>query len=137
MTAHMTDLMNAIGYLVSTVRSDAVGDIEVEIPPPFSMITLQNFRRTVALWNESGRRFIRQAPARSCPACGSSEADFLFETFDGYPTVECVDCGTWYIPRTVDYRLFEQFFERSPQARALAREMIEARLQSTGENDVA
>jgi len=101
------------------------------------MITLQNFQRAVALWNESGRDLIAHAPERSCPACSGGEADPLFHTFDGYPTVECVDCGTWYIPKTVDNRLFEQFFDRSPQARALAREMIEARLQSTGEADLA
>src|SRR3954471_4062514 len=135
--AHITDLTNAISYLISTARSGVAGEVEIEIPPPFSMITLQNFRQAVALWNENGRYLIGQTPTRSCPACSGSEADPLFETFDGYPMVECLDCGTWYIPRTVDHRLFEQFFERSPQARALAREMIEARLQSTGEGDVA
>ena len=137
-TNQPADFTAALMSIISIARA-ATGqeDLEIEIPPPFSNMTVQNFRRAVALWNQSGRPLIDGAPARSCPACGGEISDHLFQTFDGYPTVECADCATWYIPKVIDGRLFERFFERSPDAGALAREMIEARLHSTGEGDVA
>jgi SAM-dependent methyltransferase len=130
--------MQAISALLAAARTnDPLRAEEIELAVPFSNIALDNFRRAVELWNEHGRGLVADLPSRPCPACGHDEPDFMFQTFDGYPMSECADCGTWYVAKLVDHQLFERYFERSPEARKLALDMTFARLQGTGEADIA
>jgi SAM-dependent methyltransferase len=72
---------------------------------------------SITLWRRHGLKLLRAQPARACPGCGGAAGATLFESYDGYPYVECDRCGTWYVPLRVDHALFERYFAVCPQAR--------------------
>ena len=94
---------------------------------PFSNMSQDDWVAAVALWNAHGRPAIAGLEARACPACGGKAARPLFASYDGYPYVECEGCGCWFVPLRVEADLFEAFFERCPEARAVAERMFASR----------
>lgn len=91
-----------------------------QITTPFSNTTQADWAEAVRLWNSEGRHLLAGLPARHCPACAASDSRHIFDSYDGYPYVECLHCGCWFVPRIVDAPLFERFFELCPQARELS-----------------
>jgi len=87
------------------------------LPLPFSNMTREHWVRSIELWKQHGLGLLHQQPARPCPACGDSDADPLFHSYDGHPYVECRTCRTWYVPLVVDYGLYQRYFELVPEAR--------------------
>jgi len=72
---------------------------------------------------------IASQPARSCPACGAADSRFLFYSFDQYPYVDCLRCGTWYVPHVVDERMFEEYYKRSSEAYEIVERFTRQRLE--------
>ena len=104
---------------------------EVGLAPPFTNMSRENWLRALALWQKMGKESLANQQARSCPACGHCEARFIFTSYDGYPFVDCLQCGCWYVPKVVDGNLFDQFFKRCPEAKALAYLMTKDRLEAS------
>ena len=94
---------------------------------PFSNIAEADWAEAVALWNAHGRSLIDGLAPRDCPGCGATSKRPLFESYDGYQYVECEDCGCWYVPLCVEASIFEEFFARCPEARAVAERSFTAR----------
>ncbi|MEE2691458.1 MAG: class I SAM-dependent methyltransferase [Pseudomonadota bacterium] len=95
----------------------AAREIAAVLPHPFSNMTRDDWTRAIDLWRRLGAPLLKELPPRPCPACGASEADALFESFDGHPYVECRGCRTWYVPLRVNGELYKRYFERAPEAR--------------------
>lgn len=91
---------------------------------PFSNMSQDDWVEAVRLWNAHGRQAIAGLEARGCPACGATASRPLFESYDGYPYVECGGCGCWYVPLRVEAALFDAFFARCPEAGAVAARMF-------------
>jgi SAM-dependent methyltransferase len=94
---------------------------------PFSTMTEADWRKAVELWRAHAHDVLAAVPTRPCPACGSSQAREIFESYDAHKYHECGDCGCWFVPRRVNWSTFEAFFARSPEGAALARKMMNAR----------
>lgn len=105
---------------------------------PFSSMTENDWREAVRLWRVHAREILASVPPRPCPACGSEISRWLFESYDLHPYHECTECGCWFIPKRVDWSVFERLFVRSPEAAALAHRMMMARDAAAGrEADMA
>lgn len=113
--------------LVSSDGGEPAGDSATTLTTPFSNISEANWVAAVQLWNAHGRSLIAALEPRPCPACGGERHRDLFESYDGYRYVECEDCGCWYVPLRVEAALFEEFFTRCPEARAVAEKSFEGR----------
>jgi SAM-dependent methyltransferase len=98
------------------------------LQPPFGNLEMSDWVRAVQLWRAHGAALIADQPARNCPACGQSQHRLLFYSFDAYPYVDCLACGTWYVPLVVDDRLFERYYAACPEARAIVERLAEQRL---------
>jgi len=98
------------------------------LQPPFGNLEMSDWVRAMHLWREHGAVLIRDQPARGCPACGLRDHRFLFYSFDAYPYVDCLGCGTWYVPLIVDDRLFERYYDLCPEAREIMERLAEQRL---------
>jgi 2-polyprenyl-3-methyl-5-hydroxy-6-metoxy-1,4-benzoquinol methylase len=98
------------------------------LQPPFGNLEMSDWVRAMHLWREHGAGLIRDQPARACPACGRTDHRFLFYSFDAYPYVDCLGCGTWYVPLVVDDRLFERYYQACPEAREIMEKLAEQRL---------
>lgn len=106
-----------------------------QIKTPFSTMTQTDWAEAIRLWNQVGRPMIGELAGRHCPACGSDGRHRqLFESYDGYPYVECRDCGCWHVPLLVDASLFERFFSHCPQAREVASRSFKLRLTDDNRN---
>lgn len=103
--------------VVKTIEHTPEGQVQTHLPHPFSNMSWQDWRRSIALWREFGRPSLQALPKRECPACGASDSDFLFESYDAYPYHECTECRTWYVPLVVDHSLFDRYFDKVPEAR--------------------
>lgn len=101
-----------------------------ELATPFGNMLQADWVEAVRLWNAHGRAFIASLPPRDCPACGSGAHHFLFESYDGYRFVECEGCSCWFVPLRVEASLFDEFFERCPDARAVAERSFAGRVTS-------
>lgn len=124
----VTRLRNSLARLATEIQSDETSAIDTGAqPPPFSSISSDDWIKAVRLWRDAGASTIAGLADRACPACGSSRSRKLFDSYDGYPYHECGPCGCWFIPKHVDWRLFERFFEACPSAAALAAEMMASR----------
>jgi SAM-dependent methyltransferase len=99
------------------------------LKPPFGNSDLNDWQRSVELWREHGRELIAQQPVRTCPACAEGGYRSLFFSFDDYPYVECLTCGTWYIPHHVGDPLFDEYYKRCPEAYQIVERFAEQRLQ--------
>lgn len=86
------------------------------VSTPFSTTSQSDWVEGVRYWNQSGRHLIADLPSRCCPACGLDDHRQLFHSYDGYPYVECVNCGCWYVPLKIEADLFVRFFELCPPA---------------------
>lgn len=99
------------------------------LQPPFGNSDISSWVRSIQLWREHGSMLIRHQPARSCPACGGTGQRPLFESFDQYPYVDCLACGTWYIPYVVDEQLFDEYYKRCPEAYEIVEGFTRQRLE--------
>lgn len=95
--------------------------------PSFSTMSHGDWVKAVGLWLQHSAEIIDRAEARVCPACGEAEERALFTSYDGHAFSECAVCGCWYVPKQIDAALFDHFFERCPEARALAEKVTEER----------
>jgi 2-polyprenyl-3-methyl-5-hydroxy-6-metoxy-1,4-benzoquinol methylase len=86
-----------------------------------------DWRKAVLLWRPHAATLLGPVPARGCPACGSSDSRYLFDSYDAHAFHECIRCGCWFTPKVVDWSVFERLFEISPEARAHAEHMMSAR----------
>ena len=100
------------------------------LQPPFGNLEVSDWVRAIELWREHGAPLVREQPARCCPACGHSDQRLLFYSFDSYPYVDCLDCGTWYVPLVVDDRFFERYFGVCPEAREIVERLAQQRLDN-------
>ena len=123
-------LLNLMGELVTESGSQEIPERVPALTTPFSNTSQADWAEAVRLWNAHGRSLIGGLPRRDCPAaCANHEHRPLFESYDGYPYVECDDCGSWYVPLEVDAPLFERFFSDCPEAEEVSRRSF-ARRQS-------
>ena len=99
---------------------------------PFSSMTEGDWRQAVTYWRQYAAEMLEGVATRSCPACGCGHSRSLFVSYDDHPFHECDSCGCWFEPKVVDAALFERFFERCPEAGALARRMMDARDRDAG-----
>lgn len=106
-------------------KADASSDHRVSTP--FSATSQSDWVEGVKLWNEYGKQLIRELPRRNCPACGQDKSRSLFESYDGYPFVECILCGCWYVPLKVEEELFQRFFSETPKAFEVLLRTLESR----------
>jgi len=113
--------------LLETSREREVPLSGPALATPFSNISEADWAEAVRLWNAQGRSLIPGLAQRDCPACGAAEGRSLFESYDGYPYVECDLCGCWYVPLRVEAGIFDAFFVRCPEARAVAERSYAAR----------
>ncbi len=116
-------LAAALAYLVTDLlnHETASGEgVAHQITTPFSSIAQADWVEAVNLWNETGRKLIRDLPFRPCPSCGENKTRPLFHSYDGYPYVECDGCGCWFVPLLVDASLFDRFFLICSKAQEVA-----------------
>jgi len=122
----------------SLAQSDGHDDPQAHgvLQPPFGNLEMSDWVRALHLWREHGAALVRDQPARACPACGQTGHRLLFYSFDSYPYVDCLTCGTWYVPLVVDDRLFERYYQACPEAREIVERLAGQRLdESKAEND--
>lgn len=118
-------LRNAAARLALAWASRSTGEqIVIDHPLPFSSMNEENWRTAVRLWRAHARDLLSTVPPRGCPACDCEQSRWLFESYDLHPYHECDRCGCWFVPKHVDWRLFERFFAINPDASVLAREMM-------------
>ena len=117
-------LLRLAGQLVGQPDGTAQGSLPDAHPLPFTNTTVGDFVRGVQLWNASGRPLLAAQPARACPCCAETSKRSLFDSYDGYPFVECLVCGCWYVPLSVDLQLFDRFFAACPAAVDVARSVF-------------
>lgn len=123
----LSGLLAVARGLVAGERQPSLADSTTRLTTPFSNISEDNWAAAVQLWNEHGRTLIAGLERRPCPACGDERSRDLFESYDGYRYVECEACGCWYVPLRVEASVFEEFFSRCPEARAVAERSFEGR----------
>ncbi len=98
------------------------------LQPPFGNLEISDWVRAIDLWRQHGVSLIAGQPPRSCPACGQTAHRLLFYSFDSYPYVDCLECGTWYVPLVVDDALFEKYYAVCPEARVVVERLAGQRL---------
>lgn len=137
--ATLTKLRNALAQVAAEwLAEPASRAVAAEHALPFSSMTENDWREAVRLWRLHAGELLAEVPARGCPACGSAQSRLLFESYDLHPYHECDDCGCWFVPKFVDWPVFDRLFERSPEAAALASRMMNARDAEAGrEADMA
>jgi SAM-dependent methyltransferase len=123
------DLASGLGrlahaYLACDRAAMAAG---IPLQTPFNNTGQQEWIEAIRLWNAHGHHLVEAMPTRACPACGQSARRELFTSFDGYPYCECVHCGCWYVPLQVEAKVFEDFFDACPAAKALSNTTFEQR----------
>ena len=123
--ATATKLRNALAQIAAEWTGDAPSaHVPIEHPLPFSSMSEGNWREAVRLWNLHAAELLASVPPRNCPGCGGARSRWLFDSYDRHPYHECDECGCWFVPKLVDRTLFDRLFARSPEAAALAREMM-------------
>lgn len=122
-------LAGGMGMLAARLleKAAAIEWTTVPLALPFSNMTRENWQRALELWLAHGVPLLEALPGRACPACATPAGRFLFSSYDGYPFHECVECGSWFVPKHVDQSLFDRFFDRCPDARSLAETMADDR----------
>jgi len=110
-------LANALRRAMLAVSDGEPKLRRINLPHPFSNMTREQWKEAILLWRTHGLALLRAQPRRPCPACKSTSATPLFESYDGYVYVECDACGTWYVPLVIDHELFERYFVVCPEAR--------------------
>jgi SAM-dependent methyltransferase len=118
-------LSRALANATSQEQATPPGTLQ----PPFGNSDVSDWVRAIQLWREHGTGLIRDQPVRSCPACGSAHSRALFDSFDEYPYVDCLRCGTWYVPRAVDEALFAKYYKICPEAYEIVERFTAQRLE--------
>lgn len=103
-------------YLKNPAEATAGGSLQL----PFATMDHKDWSRAVRLWLQYAPEGLADLPDRDCPACGSAKHRFEFFSYDGYPFHSCDACRMWFIPKKVDYALFERYWHQNPEAHALA-----------------
>jgi hypothetical protein len=135
----VTKLRNALARLAAEWQAEPPSRaVAAEHQLPFSSMSEDNWRAAVRLWRGHAAELIAMVADRDCPACGGPRSRWLFESYDLHPYHECEECGCWFVPKQVDWALFDRLFARSPEAAALARDMMGDRDADAGrEADMA
>jgi SAM-dependent methyltransferase len=120
------ELARALAARSDAYRPAAPG----ELAPPFGNLELSDWVRAMQLWREHGAPLVHGQPSRPCPACGADTHRPLFDSFDFYPYVDCLACGTWYVPLIVDEAMFERYYDACPEARAIMERLAAQRLDA-------
>ncbi|MDD5757806.1 MAG: class I SAM-dependent methyltransferase [Desulfobulbaceae bacterium] len=129
-------LLRLLLELVSQ-SNDAVREKgETAAAPAFSVIGVEDWKEALALWSSEGLPLLADLPRRACPACSSSAAHTVFQSYDGYHFSECELCGTWYVPLAVDWALFDRFLTACPAAAAVAKRVATKRLEELESQDL-
>lgn len=132
-----TRIRNAFARLALELsQAHASPSVSLAFAPPFSSMTAADWRKAVLLWRPHAAELLASLPARECPACGSVESHYIFDSYDGHAFHECARCGCWFTPKVVDWSVFERLFERSPEARAHAVAMMTGRDQEVRNADM-
>jgi SAM-dependent methyltransferase len=129
------DFRRALARLASTLPSGD-GGAEAKASTSVSVIEADDWEAAVRLWRANGLPLLGTLPSRKCPACQTGESRRLFDSYDGYPYVECSGCGIWYVPLQVDWELFERFREACPEADRLVARTALRRRERLAEQDV-
>jgi SAM-dependent methyltransferase len=128
---------NSFAHLLLELMSEPPSSaVESAFELPFSTVTESDWRRAVQLWREHAGELLEALPRRPCPACGSEQSRWLFESYDAHQFHGCSECGCWFTRKVVDWSVFERLFERSPEARDLAARMMGQRDQDVREVDM-
>lgn len=112
-----TGLLDVATVLVESDAAREKTEHSARVAPPFSTTTQVEWADGVRLWNLHGAARIKTLAERNCPACGNPEHRHLFQTYDGYPYVECLKCGTWHVPLQVTEEIFDEFYANVPEAK--------------------
>lgn len=131
---NVTRLRNAFAHVAREFfrREEPLPSAVTTPTLPFSTMTEGDWREAVSLWRQQAEAILAGVPDRPCPACGDGTSRFLFTSYDAHRFHECRHCGCWFTPKKVDWSVFETFFERSPEAKALATRMMESRDRTAG-----
>jgi SAM-dependent methyltransferase len=121
--------MARLGRALANIGANAQPVSPGALRPPFGNSELSDWVRAVQLWREHGTILIQSRPRRACPACGGVDRRFLFYSFDQYPYVDCLACGTWYVPLVVDEQLFDEYYEKCPEAAEIVERLTRQRLK--------
>ena len=105
------------------------------VSPAFTTIEIDDWEEARVLWSSVGLPLLADVPPRACPVCDSSMSHAVFQSYDGYYFKECERCGTWYVPLSVDWALFERFFTKCPPARAIAERATTGRMEQSDNPD--
>lgn len=103
--------------LLALEAAPASAPVRARLPHPFSNMSRGEWAQSIRLWRTHGAPLLAKLARRNCPACGCSESDYIFDSYDAYPYHECVTCRTWFVPLEVTHDLFERYFEIVPEAR--------------------
>jgi SAM-dependent methyltransferase len=122
---------------VVAAESAPAEGIAVAVEPPLSAMSHEQWVRATRLWLDHGKHFADAAEARDCPACGAPPGPRLFTSYDGHGFHACSRCETWFVPRRIDWALFERFFAECPEAAALAAETNRHRAGTQANADAA
>jgi len=132
-TLTVTTLRNALARIAVDRLTDPASPLVAPTQPlPFSSMSERDWRRAVQLWREHAPALLADLPRRGCPACGGDRSRWLFDSYDLHPYHECDACGCWFIPKHVDWAVFDRLFERSPEAASHARQMMGYRDAESG-----
>jgi len=97
----------------------------------FSRAEGSDYLALVRMWRDNMAGRIAGLPERGCPACAGEKRHNLFESYDCYPYVACLDCGTWYVPHQVTGEIIAEFHRRVPEAGRIADRMMSGRNETT------
>jgi len=123
--------------VIATAESEGQDHVAVSIEPPLSAMSHEQWVAATRLWLERGSHLAAAAVPRACPACGAPPGARLFRSYDGHDFHGCTRCETWFVPRRIDWPLFERFFEACPEAARLAAESNRHRADTQAHADAA
>jgi SAM-dependent methyltransferase len=122
---------------ILAAESEHQDPVPVSIEPPLSAMSHDQWVRATRLWLDHGTHLADAAESRDCPACGAPPGPRLFTSYDGYGFHACSRCETWFVPRRIDWALFERFFAECPEAAALSADANRHRAGTQADADAA
>ncbi|MCB1733798.1 MAG: methyltransferase domain-containing protein [Gammaproteobacteria bacterium] len=134
----MNDLLPNFVELMHAFSPREYGETKLldsdDVSTPFTSLRQEDWVEALSLWNQHGRGLIGGMRPRSCPTCGHAGNRALFESYDGYPYVECTSCGCWYVPLVVTAEVFEQFFSSCSEAAEVSHRVFQNRMTDLSRN---
>jgi SAM-dependent methyltransferase len=122
---------------ILAAESEHQDPVPVSIEPPLSAMSHDQWVRATRLWLDHGTHLADAAEPRDCPACGAPPGPRLFTSYDGHGFHACSRCETWFVPRRIDWALFERFFAECPEAAALSADANRHRAGTQADADAA